>query len=64
MRIDELPLLVSIDALREHLAAPSESSDPLEILARREIAIGINLQGMPVDVDVIVRVELKLDLNE
>jgi hypothetical protein len=45
------PLMTERMALvlaRENAQAPPENSDPFEILARREIEIGINIRGLPI----------------
>lgn len=44
-------------------AAPAETSDPLEILARREITIGINLRGLPINRHQREHLALTLNIN-
>lgn len=43
--------------------APRETSDPVEILARREIEIGINLRGIPLDRNTRLRIALELNIT-
>lgn len=52
------------EAAMPHLleqAAPRETSDPVEILMRKEIEIGITLRGVPLDRK--TRLELAFSLN-
>lgn len=43
--------------------APRESSDPVEILARREIEIGINLRGLPLDRKTRLAIAIELNIT-
>lgn len=49
------------DANAQEIGANSEVTDPAEILERAELALGFNVFGMSIEIDLVIRFNSVLD---
>lgn len=49
------------DANANDIAADREVTDPAEILERAELALGFNVFGMRIEIDLVIRLDSNID---